>query len=168
VFHEIYTEGLSTLLAIRKIRGEFEAFCLMQLSRDEEVCFSIEKQLSVGGQSSSLLFHVYMSVLDVVYTMDERQKFHFVSPLPVQLKSYIKKRLGLTPDPDSRLVREWKEKYRYQPRISAHRVEAWCLARLARDVLEGSWQYKLPSKEAPLVPWKTINGDDTSAGGGRG
>lgn len=163
IFAEITTGTLCTIEAISLIRTDLSRFWTENIDVEDELCLSVEKQLPVGGQSSALLFYVYMTVLEVAYTVGSGN-FHFVSPLPNQLKAYIRDVHGIDAHGHkSSIVQGWQKKYNYQKRISSHRVEAWFLARLARDVLEGRWTYKLPSKEAPLVPWRTTNGLITNA-----
>lgn len=158
IFHEIYTGTKTVIEAAAQIREDLNHFWVVNLGLREEVCFAIEKQLPVGGQSSALLFYIYMAVLESTLPFRNTHQCHFVSPLPGQLKSYIKKMYRIETTSKTTIVNGWKAMFKYRERISSHRVEAWFLARLARDVLEGNWRYNLPSREAPLVPWVNLNG----------
>lgn len=81
--------------------------------------------------------------------------------MPIQLHSYIQKKFGISTKTKSSIVKGFKDLIKADPRlrVSQHCADAYFLARLAKDVIEGNWRYNLPSKESPLVPWKIINGD---------
>lgn len=155
IFYEIKTEGLDVLSATRKIKKEFLLFWAEEAALSD-VC--IEKQLSVGGQSSALMFYVQMAILEVIAENGPTRAV--LMPMPIQLQSYVKKRHAC-PSPEGRaLVKHFQETCNHPKRISQHCVDAYYLARLGQDVLAGVWRYNLPSNEQPLTPWKTVNGDE--------
>jgi len=160
VFHEIQPKG-DVLSSGRQIEAELDNF--LANHAEPGTLYGIEKQLSVGGQTSSLMFYIQMVVLDTIGRFHV-EKFQvdpvFVMPLPVQLKSYMKKRHGFDTAKPSTIVQSFKEKYEKTPwangRISQHKVDAFMVGQLALDVMEGSWSYPLPSRESALIPWKIV------------
>lgn len=159
-FHEIKPTG-DMLSSARQIVAELEEF--LEQNAHPSTLYAIEKQLSVGGQSSSLMFYMQMTVLDTIgrFVVEKFQvKPVFVMPLPIQLKSYMKKAHGFNIAKPSTIVASFKKKYDgaewAQGRISQHKVDAFMVALLAMDVMEGDWSYPLPSKEAALIPWEIV------------
>jgi len=158
VFHEIQPTT-DILTSGRQIEQELTLFLSKEATPD--TFYSVEKQLSVGGQSSSLMFYVQMVVLNTVgrFVQENFKKEPvFVMPLPIQLKSYMKKVHGFDISKPSTIVQSWKKKHSGAPwaqgRISQHKVDAFMVAELALDVMKGSFSYKKPQKEAPLIPWE--------------
>jgi hypothetical protein len=155
LFDEIKTEGEDVLTASKTIRARFRDF--IKKNNAQDAVFCQEKQLSVGGQSSSLMFHCQMNMLEVIKEQGQNPKL--VMPLPIQLQSYVKKRHG-APAADGRPYVEHFKRTMYRPqRISIHCVDAYYLTRLGEDVIEGTWRYPLPSNEQALIPWGILNGD---------
>ena len=153
VFHEIKAKGdvLTAAAVVQRglleffgFHGPFDLWC-------------IEKQLSVGGRSSALMFYMQMLTARCIERIDRNPRM--VAPLPVQLQSYIRKRHGIPADPASQMVRGFQEQFNYQRRISQHCVDAFFLTELGKDVLAGEWYYKPPSKEQPLFPWEIEHGN---------
>ena len=146
--------GWDLLTSLNWIEDELTSF--IEKHRDANTVICLERQLSVGGQSSSLMFSVQMSVLRALQDMRLTDKV--VMPLPTQLKSYIKKVHGVDPKSKSVIVSRMKELTGIQGRVSSHKADAYFLARAARDVMLGRWQYKIPSKEIQLFPGEILNG----------
>lgn len=154
IFHEIKTEDQDVLTSAGTLRRELRTF--LRENKAEKAIICMEKQLSVGGQSSTLLFHMQMNVLEVVKQFNDDPTL--IMPLPIQLISYIKKKHGGDTTSAGTIVAHFKNTTGWKGRISQHCVDGYYLARLGKDVLSGVWSYKLPSKEAPLHPWRTTNG----------
>ena len=159
-FYEIKGKGdiLSCALQIRQ-----ELTDILSTEANEGTLYCVEKQLSVGGHSSSLQFYIQMIVLETIgqfvfekYELDPV----FVMPLPVQLKSFMQKAHDMRTKTKTEIVESWKEKYQEfdwaQGRISSHKVDAFCLANMGLEIMDLNWEYKLPTKEAPLIPWEII------------
>ena len=133
---------------------------VLQFIVDHDACqadFAIERQLSVGAQSSSLMYHMQMKTLEVLYTV-RAKRGAIVMPLPVQLQSYVYHKHGLKP---SKKATPYVDLYRDltgdQRRLSIHCVDAYFLTELAREVKAGTWEYKLPYRETALHPWGIQN-----------
>lgn len=160
IFREIKSTQPSMLLAVQEIRRGVRQFLL-----DHDAlgcrCFSIEKQLSVGGHTSSTQFYVQMAVLETVRVLLAGDEPVLIMPMPVQLRSYVQKVEKAPAYGGRSYVDFFREKYNHPQRISEHCVDAFFLAKLALDVTSKRWYYKLPEKEAPLHPWRTHNGIDT-------
>lgn len=155
-FHEIQTEGLDVLSSAKKVKQELHDWLYQNCDPEHIEAFAPEKQLSVGGQSSSLMFFMQMAILEEIGNI--RQNPCLIMPLPIQLQSYVKKKYH-APVSGRDYVDFFKKSTGYRGRISIHCVDAYYLAKLAQDVLGGSWRYKKPSKEADLTPWEITNGD---------
>lgn len=155
VFHEIRTGEEDVLTSLRTIRAELISWRMTHSLHAGNTTFAMEKQLSVGGQSSSLMFAVQMTILDVITPSDG---IKIVSPLPIQLVSYLKKVHNIDTTSASSIVKSFQTQLNWKKRISQHCVDAYYLARLAQDVLAGKWEYKLPSNEQKLFPGTTLNG----------
>ena len=121
--------------------------------RNIRLTVTVEKQLPVGGQSSALMFHVMMLVLG---TMEHYlpPDYQLVMPLPNQLKSYLQKRHSIITSKGRKtpIVQAFREEYGPAiGRVSSHKAEAYYLALLGKEVMQGTWKYTQPSKEAPLL-----------------
>lgn len=152
VFEEVKTSSRDVASALKQIGKELSAWKL----RNPGSVVSMERQLSVGGQSSALMFAVQMKVAEALGLDDPRAQV--VLPLPVQLRSYIKRVHGGDVSSARATVEHFRETHSWKARISQHCVDAYYLCRLAQDVLEGRWEYKLPTKELTLFPGVILNG----------
>jgi len=155
-FYEIKTTR-DLLSSVQHIRGSLQDWLGGRVDPDETV-FGVEKQLSKGGHMSALLFFVQMTVLEVIQEFFETKEPRIVMPLPIQLMSYMKKRHMVPISSAADIVGHFKDTYDHKERISQHCVDAFYLAQMAKEVYAGQYSYPLPSKEQPLVPWRTING----------
>lgn len=128
----------------------------------KDTVISMEKQV-LSGHSSPLMFYVQMTVYELLYSMGCES---IINPLPIQLKSFIKRFEGGAIGSKSDIVNSFKEKYGRKMgigRISSHCVDAFYLVRLAEETLAGNWSYALSVKELKLHPWKVIaSGPKTS------
>lgn len=159
IFHEIQPKSKDILSAAEELRngigGIRTSFPMILRST---LVVSLEKQLSIGAHTSALMFYIQMVVLE---TLNENfVNFQLVMILPVQLKSYMRTMANVDIRNATTIVRSFKNNMGYQGRISQHCVDAYYLARAAKDVQEGRWSYKLPSKEQPLHPWDILHGGD--------
>jgi hypothetical protein len=161
LFHEIKPTEADVLSSAARLRQGLTLF-LEQHAQPPITTYVVEKQLSVGARSSALLFHMQMTVLDVIADHVQRgdpSTPTFILPLPIQLQSYIRKRHGFGGTTATQLVRHFKRVANHPGLISQHCVDAYYLTQLGKDVLEGTWSYPLPSREVPLIPWPTTNGN---------
>lgn len=138
--------------ASNNLRLKFRS--LLAMEKPDVIC--MERQLSVGAQSSALLYHVQMVLLGVI--AEDRPNIPIAMPLPGQLRSYVQKRLGAKPASDSALVQTFKEATNTQGRVSIHKVDAYYLCKAGLEVFAGTWYYKKPSNEKEPLPWSTTNG----------
>jgi len=160
-FKEIQPKQPDLLSSFYHIEGSLlDLMWEWRTHEDEPPLFGIEKQLSVGGHTSSLMFAVQMLVLRVI-----RSTFsdvYLVHPLPVQLKSYIKKRSGIkgkaTASEIVRAALATDDFSNFSGRISQHVADAYFLAKAAEEALAGTWVYNLSRKEIPIHPWGLIGG----------
>lgn len=164
-FSEIQPKD-SILASGLQIKAEFIAWVrLMKVTfPGEDLIFSIEKQLPVGGQTSALQFYIQLCVLEGIgQFINTEKRQEVVMPLPVQLRSYMRKRHNVDITSASSGVASFKDQYKNEPwmvgltRISQHKVDAFYLAKLAEDVMAGYWKYKLPSRDLRVVPWGILN-----------
>jgi len=157
-FYEIKTghDVLSSVAIIRELFGSFLKAHVIHPVKEEYPIFAMEKQLSVGGHSSSLMFHIQMIILEEIFKRYSMPCLVF--PLPVQLTSWMRKH-GIDTTSAGSIVKHFKRTENHPKRISQHCVDAYYLTRLAAEVLKGEFYYKLPSKEMALIPWKIRNGD---------
>lgn len=151
-FHQIQPET-DILSSGREIQQK-----LLQYFRlYQPTVFALEKQMPNATITGPLLFYIQMVVLGTIHEYTKEPKL--VWPLPIQLRSYLKKRVGADISSKGTVVAHFKETENYPLRISSHCVEAFYLTRLAEDVLAGVWNYKLSEKELKIVDWKVINGE---------
>jgi len=160
-FNEIQPKEPDLLSSFSNIEGHLhDLFWDWRVNEDEPPLFGVEKQLSIGGHTSSLMFAVQMLVLRVIKT--NFPDVFIAHPLPVQLKSYIKKRSTITGKATaSEIVRAalaTDDFSNFTGRISQHVADAYFLAKLAEEALEGTFVYNLSRKEIPIHPWKLIGG----------
>lgn len=139
-------------------KRQLEAWCDKTFTplRKKIPIFAMERQISAGAESSALQYLAQTIVLDAALSIIEPE--YIVMPLPIQLKSYARKQLGFTVTSPGQIVRSFKELTGYQGRISQHCVDGWLVARLAQDVVDGKWEYKLPSKDVQPFSGIITNG----------
>lgn len=155
-FYEIKTGTEDVLTSAKTVRREFREF--VESHSCNRVALCVERQLVLGRQTSSLMFHMQMNLLQVIEEIWHHPR-QFVMPLPNQLQSYIFHRHGLKPGKAaSPVVNLYKKLTGDQRRVSIHCVDAYFLGQLGREVLKGTWEYNLPRKEPPQVPWSIANG----------
>lgn len=159
LFHEVKTDsGLDVLTTLHLLRRGLIDFLWEKVTVPHSLIMTgMERQLSVGGQASSMMYAAQMTILEVL-CKDMAQKV-LVFPLPIQLISYVKKVHGVDPTSASTMVKAYVKMTGHQGRISQHCVDAYFLARMAKDVYEGKWRYKLPSKEIAPFPGTILHGD---------
>lgn len=157
-FNEIRTNDVDVLTAAGMVHTGVQHF----LAGLDPACTTVcpERQLSVGGQSSSILFSIQLKVLEAIQNWDPNHKCQFVFPLPTQLNSYRIHQHGfVNKESDSAQVARFKATTGFQGRLSIHCVDAYYLSLLAKDVLQGIWKYKIPANEPPITPWIIQNGE---------
>lgn len=169
IFHEIAPslEECPVLLdSLLYLRRETRNFLATYFDRSQssttEVLLGMEKQVG-GGNMSMTLFSAQMTIWGVFQAFLPPNSILLVNPLPIQLKSYMRKRFGVDLENKSAIVESFKKQYGTShnvdlKRISSHKVEAWYLTQMAKEVKNGTWAYTPPSKEKPLVTWKTLYG----------
>jgi hypothetical protein len=160
VLDEIKPTADDILSSAEHLRAELKSY-LDRRDPDRQIrIYSIEKQLSVGGRSSSLLFYMQMTVLATVmeHVKGLDPEAILMMPLPIQLQSYIQKHHQFQGKTDLDLVSHFKRQTGEAGRISVHKVDAYYLAHFGRDVYTGRHGYRLPTREANLTPWKVTNG----------
>lgn len=156
IFFEIKTGSQDVLTSARTIRREFRDFILKNNAENDALC--IERQLVMGGQSSSLMFHMQMNLLEAVKQLWGEPE-QLMMPLPNQLQSYVYHRYGLKPTKaGGPIVQLYKDLTGDKRRISVHCADAYFLCLLGREVLNGEWSYNKPTKEPAQVPWRIIDG----------
>jgi len=154
-FSQIDTETSRDFLSsARHLKAEFRKKLTPLAGKVHDVV--MERQLSVGGSSSSLQFHTQMILLDLIDEILKPERIYL--PLPTQLISYMRKRHKVDTSNASSIVRCFREQTNWPKRISQHCVDGYYLTRLGRDVAAGNWQYAMPSKETDLIPGKISNG----------
>jgi len=158
-FWEISPKHDNVLDCLDQTTDELASWLARNSGKDTLIC--IERQMSKGGQMAPLMYCVQMVVISTIKRHRPLMDLELVLPLPIQLKSYMTKIHGLDISSKSTIVAGFREKLSWEPRISSHKVDAYYLAQLAKDVFLGSWQYKLPSKEAKLFAGTVINGDSS-------
>lgn len=156
-FYEISPKHDNILDCLDELANELSSYLAQNYGSDTTIC--VERQLSVGAKSSSLMFLFQMAVLSMIKHAHPMEEMRLIMPLPIQLKSYMIKVHGLDTSKKSTIVAGYKAATGQSGRISSHKVDAYYLARLGRDVSLGSWRYNKPSKEAKLFAGTILNGD---------
>jgi len=159
-FEQFNGKGEPDILAATKLVAQSFAAYLRKVAPAGRTLYCMEKQLSVGGQMSALQFYVQMRLLEEIDFHDARACLVF--PLPVQLKSYMRRRYGvLNTGVASERVQAVRKRVSPDPpvgRISQHKADGWFAARLGWEVVKGTWSYKPPSKEQKLTNLRILYG----------
>ena len=156
-FYEIKPVHENVLDCLGQIADEFSSWLCRNYHTGDLIC--IERQLSTGGQMSALMFCVQMVILSSIKSHAPLESMRLVFPLPIQLKSYLMKVHGINTKNKSSIVAGFKKNTGWSKAISSHKVEAYYLAVMGKDVLLGSWRYNIPTKEAKLFAGTILNGD---------
>lgn len=158
-FRQVNTDTNQDMVtSVDEVEAEFTKL-FTQMAGKVDV-FAMERQLSVGAQSSAMQYLAQVTIMRLAWNILKPK--HVVLPLPGQIISYARQVLGFSTGSASQIVRSFKEFTGHEGRISQHCVDGWLAARLALDVLAGKWEYKLPSKEVQLFPGIITNGGRTS------
>lgn len=157
-FQEISTNASNLLGETAEIRAGFRNWLNSKDGRP--FWFTMERQLSTGGESAALMFHVQMLLLEEFEDWTQQQIYEpkVSLPLPVQLRSYMKRRWNVDLTNGTSVVKSYKEITKRPGRISKHCVDAFFLTQMGKDIFSGNFHYKLPTKELTLVPWEILNG----------
>lgn len=156
LFWEIRPKYDNVLDCLGQTSEELASWLCKNYRTNDLIC--MERQMSIGGQMAALMFCVQMGVLSTIKHYAPLEEMKLVMPLPIQLKSYMKKVHNLDITSKAAIVAGFKQKTGWEKRISSHKVDAYYLALLAKDVSLGSWQYKIPSKESKLFEGTILNG----------
>jgi len=151
VFRELKTKDSDLYTACQQLRSDFQA-TLIQWVGLGEVIVGFERQIS---RASPFLFHVQMELLEVLAEYLKWQKSGIILPMPSQLRAYMRDAHKVNITNKSSTVNSFKKQVNYKTRISSHCAEAYYLARMAKDVYEGVWQFKR-SRERPIIPWQEV------------
>lgn len=116
--------------------------------------YSMEKMMP-QATNGALLFYIQMVILEVIAEHTSKRLAH---PLPIQLRSYMKKLLGAVPDNKTATVQGFKRLTSFKGRVSSHCADAYFLARMAEEVKAKRYSYKLSEVELPLMTWGVMNG----------
>jgi len=172
LFFDLKTRSENVLGCLMEVKVEVQKFLRAEM-KEKVLVLAMEKQLSVGGSNSALMFAAQAAAAGALAEMELQGELVIecmVSPLPVQLRSYAKRVLGYDISTGRATVASFKDKSGFKGLISQHCVDAYLLVRAAQDVLEGRWAYKLPTKEQVLFPWRILNdsgrGQDTQVAPG--
>lgn len=160
-FDQIDTGKSDLLTSLHLLRVGLRRFLWRMEPRPS--LFGVERMVT-GGQTSPLLFAVQMTVFEEILThyadpgrdwpdTDSFKLPQFVHPYPVQLKSYMRKVHGVDVIAKSSIVQSFREEFDYG-RISSHKVEAYYLARIAHDVVSGTWNFHQKSAGPKVFPWE--------------
>lgn len=154
-FYEIQPKERELFASLKSLQEELLRFLeTFVICPKDQLFVCIEKQ-GYAGHSAQTLFTVEMFIVDSIRAFLGRPP-NFLSPIPIQLESYLKKVEGIDITSKSSIVKAYKATYG-QGRISSHLVEAFYLTRLAEAVLDKRWRYNLSENEIPRYPWPTIN-----------
>jgi len=158
---EISPTERDLLNAVRTLRIELFAFLRENMSETDDLVVGIEKQ-GMGGESALTMFVSQMACFEVLSKVT-KGKVTIVWPLPIQGKSYMKKKHGVDTDSKSSTVRSWAATFGQlypKKRYSNHCVEAFYFMKMAKDVVEGRFSYRPPSQEDPtvIIPFKVEYG----------
>lgn len=120
-----------------------------------DALYCMEKMMP-GATCGPLLFYVQMIILE---SMAEHTSKRLVHPLPVQLRSYMKKLLGKVPENKTATVQGFRELTSFKGRVSSHCADAYFAARMGDEVVNNRYSYRLSEKELPIMSWGVINGE---------
>lgn len=147
---EIKTGDMPVLESIVYIRNEMRKVCKVYPT----AVYSMEKMMP-QATNGALLYCVQMAILEVLGDSTSKQLVH---PLPIQLKSYMKKLLGQVPPNKTAIVEGFKAATLYKGRVSSHCADGYFLARMAEEVVNKRFKYNLSKVELPLMTWGVIDG----------
>lgn len=120
--------------------------------------FCMERMIPT--RSGNILFYVQMRIMETIIEHNQRVNGPWLMhPLPIQLKSYLRK-YGVTDiKRKTPIVAAAKKEVlpTWHRQITSNTADAYFLARLAIDCIRGSWGYNLPQKEIKLVSWGNYN-----------
>lgn len=119
-----------------------------------DAIYSMEKMMP-GATCGPLLFYVQMIILESMARCTTKKLVH---PLPIQLKSYMKKLLGAVPSNKTEIVQGFKKLTSFKGRASSHCADAYFLARMGDEVAAKRYSYRLSEKELPIMSWGVLNG----------
>lgn len=115
----------------------------------------------ITARSGNLLFYVHMRIAEAMDEVNLREGGPWLmNPLPIQLKSYLRK-YGVTDiskkTPIVAAVKRELNGVIDPQKVTSNTADAYFLARLALDCIKGDWGYNLPKKEIKLVSWRNYN-----------
>jgi len=151
----INTGSLDILSSVRHIRSELEIWLRTRgVEPGTPFILGIEKQIRTGWNVGGL-FAAQVAVLDAVEAYFKPTQPWAIFPFPMQLKSYMLQRHG---------VKNWRDKKEiiarvrsildYEGPLTEHEADAYFIAHLAREVVDGTWRFDETIKRAntPLLP----------------
>lgn len=148
--YDIETGKLSILDSGLLIRGELRRL----FSRYPNATYAVEKSMP-GARCGALLFYVQMILLEELSAGTDRKLVHI---LPVQLKSFMKSKVGVVPSNKTEIVRYARELSKFKGRMSSHIADAYFLALAAGDVRDGLYSYNISRGELPIISWRVLGG----------
>ena len=119
-----------------------------------DLVVSLERPIN-SSVSGPILFSVQMFVYRFLFENGFDGKI--VNPLPVQLKSYMKKAGVEDISCKSGVVRACRQRTGLG-RISSHEADAYFLALMAREVVLGTYKYKRPTDKVGIHSLEVIYG----------
>ena len=164
VYHEIKTGSAAVPEALGDIRREFALWLQrMEITWRVSVVWALERQMSQADVNGWLMMLAQCAVCEVILEQGGAA-VRMVAPYPNQLKSYIKRMHGVSTRSKTeirygqqKILRDLMQTEKV-PLVSSHKAEAWFLAQLARDVLDGRWSYEQSPSKVRVFPWPIIRG----------
>ena len=120
----------------------------------DQYAFGIERMIP-GAMTSPLMFAVQTIVYDEILDFFGEYVPSFTTPYPVQLKAYMSRHHGVDiKNKKTGIIQGYKRITGDEARVSSHRAEAYFLARMAQDVIEGRWSFKQKPQKLRMFPWE--------------
>lgn len=148
--YDIVTGEMTILDSAKHLRAEVSKL----FKKYPHAIYGIEKMMP-SARCGALLFYMQMVVLEELERDTTRLLVHL---LPIQLKSYMQRKHGFTPNNKTAIVNSAKALSGVKGRMSSHQADAYFLARACEDVAAGRYEYALSKVELKLFSWSVLNG----------
>lgn len=154
MYGELQTGTLPVLSAIQKMQAEFSSWLHQNRVHHNlgRIAWGVERQMPQGDVNGWLMMVAMLAIFQVIEEVS-RDEVTMVAPYPNQLKSYIRQ-VHSVPIGSKQQIRRGHSKLTKGKLVSSHKAEAWFLARMAQDVLDGRWSFDQSATRPKLAPWK--------------
>lgn len=161
IYHEIKTGSAPVVGALGTLREGFRIWLAKHEVPTRGALWAIERQMAQAEGNGWLMMLAQTAVCEVIADV-ARPPVLMVAPYPNQLKAYISRVHGVKVGTKTQIRQGHRRLLRLQfsdaKLVSSHKAEAWFLAQMARDVVEGRWSYEQSTTKPLLFPWPILRG----------